>query len=127
MKITKEIVLFFIYVVLLIAFCVSLYVCGVECEVTKSILELIKYVTVAVISFYFGRYSLTLKVTLRKNIANILARIGYIAIGAGLALVLHHVILYGCDWTILSHEWGGILLLTIGCLMVAYAKKHGVY
>jgi len=97
----------------------------------KDLLEIFKYVVVAVVAYYLG-YT-TREVTGPKRRTNSaggltneqVRRLGYIAVGFGIALIIQHVVLYGVDLTLLSHEWVGLMVLIGGLLMIGLANNRG--
>ena len=102
-------------------------------SLAKDVLEIVKYVVIAVISFYLGyafreRNSyvsnpMRCNNEFKKKMVEI-ARIGYIAVGFGVALIIQHVVQYGVDLSLISHEWIGLYILVVGMLMIGLAKKY---
>ncbi len=106
-------------------------------HLANDVLELAKYVVIAIVAYYLGYARREVSATrrasadpsvieaIRERLADLrteLSRIGYIMIGFGTALILHHVVTQGVDLTILSHEWIGILALIAGMLFIGWSQ-----
>lgn len=98
-------------------------------SLAKDVLEIVKYVVIAVISFYLGyafreKNSYVSNPSVFKEKAIELNRIGYIAVGFGVALILQHVICFGVDLNLISHEWVGLYITIVGLILIGLTQKY---
>ena len=87
--------------------------------------DLLKYVTIAIISYYFGKSSGAKPHALHVS-KEYLFRGGLIGIGFGIALIVSHAVLFGIDpiWKDpLGHEWIGVYILIASMIVMGYAKS----
>jgi len=101
---------------------------------SKDLAQLLTIVVVAIVSYYLGysrriisNIKITSSPTSRHLTRSYIMRLGYIAIGFGIALILQHVVCYGINLEpselLLGHEWIGLYALVAGMLMIGWAKK----
>ncbi|RLJ03203.1 MAG: hypothetical protein DRP11_01420 [Candidatus Aenigmatarchaeota archaeon] len=105
-------------------------------EAAERLGELITIVVMAVVSYWLG-YSQR-RVTIIKSKPNFdkqyahvtkeyVKRLGYMAIGFGIALIVQHAVLFGIDLSfselLLGHEWIGLYCLVTGMVMIGLAKR----
>lgn len=100
---------------------------------TEKAFELLKIVIVAIVSFEGGYYS-GLRVMLQAKYLvapqhirrTYLKRLGYIALGFGMALLLEHVVVYGrIDWgDYTGHEYIGLFMIIIGFISLLVSSKR---
>ena len=101
-------------------------------KLSKDALEILKYIAIAIVSYYLG----TLSKKEEKCQCNIIPRakidiehlkylrnIGLIMLGFGIALVVQHVVLYGVDFSFISHEWVGLYVIIASLVILGFVKK----
>jgi len=109
-------------------------------EEARPLGELITIVVTAIVTYYLGwsqRQMSSVKSSskLAHEYGHItkqnIARLGYVAIGFGIALILEHIICYGIDLELtellVGHEWIGLYAIAVGMVLIGYAKKLGYY
>jgi len=102
----------------------------------QALKELLTIVTVAIVSYYLGytvkQRNAVKNCSLPSNIAHLTStyvrRLGYIAIGFGIALIIEHVVTCGVDLTpvtelLTGHEWIGLYCLIVGMIAVGISKS----
>ena len=52
-----------------------------------------------------------------------LRNIGLIMLGFGIALIIQHVVLYGVDFSLISHEWIGLYTVIASLVILGFVKK----
>jgi len=122
-------------IVILLCIVALMYVATIiyQPSLAKDMLEIFKYVVIAVISFYLG-YAIKEKSNYMSNpskFENVFKkravefnRIGYVAVGFGVALILQHIICFGVDFSLISHEWVGIYLTIAGLFLIGLTEKY---
>jgi len=135
----RDIVILVVFLGLLIGYITVSLMYGVD--KARDLAQLLTLVTVAVVSYYLGysvreKKQVTTQLTnksINVNIAHArisyLRRLGYISIGFGIALILHHVVCYGVDITplselLLGHEWIGLYAIIIGMVIIGMTQKR---
>ena len=105
-------------------------------EEAKPIGELLTIVVIAMVSYWLG-YAKRESTVLKSNpkyaaqmlhiSKSYIKRLGYIAVGFGIALILQHVVCSGIDLELtellLGHEWIGLYCLIAGMIMIGMSKK----
>jgi len=131
---SRDIVAIIVFVCLLVGY-ITCSALGLT-DSAQALKELLTIVTVAIVSYYLG-YSVKQRnavknCSLPSNIAhlttNYIKRLGYIAIGFGVALIIEHVVTSGVDLTpvtelLLGHEWIGLYCLIAGMVAVGLSKS----
>jgi len=83
--------------------------------------ELLKYVTIAIVSYFFGKSRKIEALHLKKPY---LIRTGLMGIGFGVALIISHVALFGVDLLDpFGHEWIGLYVLITSMIALGLAKR----
>jgi len=129
-----DVIAIIVFVGLLVGYIVTLIY---RPEYAPKMAELLSIVVVAIVSFYLGyskgvvESTQTTTQSIAQQVAHItkpyLRRLGYIAIGFGIALILQHVVCHGVDLELpellVGHEFIGLYCLIAGMVMVGLTKK----
>ena len=103
-------------------------------QYTERAFELLKIVVVAIVSFEGGYYAGSRAMLRMRPLVKpehitrqYLKRLGFIAIGFGMALLLEHIVVYGrVDWAdFTGHEYIGLYMIIAGFIALLVSSKHG--
>ena len=123
----RELIVIVVFITLSLSYCL-LVLKGFRDE-SNRLGELLTVVTIAIVSYYLGytqrqRRGCSRGLVSFEDVKKTAKRLGYIACGFGIGLILQHLVLYGIDLKItellLGHEWIGLYCLIIGMILVGW-------
>jgi len=127
----RELIVIVVFITLSLSYCL-LVLKGFRDE-SNRLGELLTVVTIAIVSYYLGytqrqRRGCSRGLVSFEDMKKTAKRLGYIACGFGIALIIQHLVLWGIDLEItellLGHEWIGLYCLVIGMFLVGLGKKN---
>ena len=109
-----------VFIALLISYTLLSYMNNQNAELVG---ELLKMVTIAIVSYEFGRTDVAIE-HVRKQYVR---RSALIALGFGVALIVHHAIVFGGFDPIwedpLGHEWIGLYIVIASMICLSLKNK----
>lgn len=116
MEISRRLLEVIVFLSLLIAYTVLAYFNSPDAELVG---ELLKMVTIAIVSYEFGRVSIS---TTRHVEREYVRRFATLTLGFGIALIVHHFVAYGGFDSIIEdpfgHEWIGVYLIILSMIVL---------
>jgi len=127
----RELIVIVVFITLSLSYCL-LVMKGFR-EESNRVGELLTVTTIAIVSYYLGytqrqRRGCKSGLVSFEDVKKTAKRLGYLACGFGIALIIQHLVLWGIDLEItellLGHEWIGLYCLFIGMILVGLGKKN---
>jgi len=121
MEISRRLLEAIVFVSLLVSYTVLAYYNNPSADLVG---ELLKMVTVAIVSYEFGRVATP---TVRHIEREYVRRTAALTLGFGIALIVHHAIVFGGFDPIwedpLGHEWIGLYVIVASMICLSLKNK----